>query len=110
MKKRSPRECLKDLKCRPSSILSHWEGVGCDLSRVEALLKILQEGMDYPNHHFLPNDNLHEFINDESYEFSVYDLIQELEAAYSESVSLETLTFSPDATILDFVKRILSNI
>jgi len=62
--------------------------------------------MDYPNSFFVPDDRLHAFVNDETYEFSTLEIIEDIEQAYP-GVDPNALKLPLDSTILDLADVVL---
>lgn len=100
--------CIAILEARSADALREWETRGFALSRIDPLLSILQDGMDYPNRFFLPDDRLQTFVNDDTYDFSVFEIFEEIKLAYPEN-DPDVLNLSEEATIGDFANAILKS-
>lgn len=100
--------CIAVLKARGADALREWETRGFALSRIDPLLSILQDRMDYPNRFFLPDDRLQTFVNDDTYDFSVLETFEEIKRVYPE-FDPSALKLADEATIGDLIGAILNS-
>ena len=68
-----------EIAMRDDSICSAWEAIGFQMSFVEPVLRCLQESLGYRGWYLLPNDYLRDVVDDESYDFSSYELLQDIQ-------------------------------
>lgn len=64
----------------PEFVSSQWQRAGFDYSLIRQVTGIIAEGMDYPVDRILPGDLLFDVMNDETYDFSVFEISERLES------------------------------
>lgn len=103
--------CVASLRGRNrEEVLNKWHEKGYKAHHILPFLEIIASHMDYPNCFLLPDDSLHDFVNDDSYPFSIQEVLDSIERVYpgfmSEFMSDTEPSFEPDATIYDLAERV----
>lgn len=85
-----------------------WRAAGLEEPLLYEILNVVSDRMDYPNSNFFPKDNLFLFVNDTGYEFSVFEILDEISRKHPQLNSSLNCNLNINSTMLDFIKHILS--